>query len=203
MQHPKGAFLHHLRDSGPRAQVWPCRGFRHRFDSKVPRTRAWRWLAKPGQLHTEHVTRFSSRSDNPPADCWNALKSPSPTADPGCMSRKAAYVAVMAVALLASGQTVALGGTAVPRGQAERDVLRFLSRGWGNHRLTARLVDPRTHLLRNNTQAICRRARGQRAGDFVCVVRPARHRRREGLHVSYRSLAHGRFRVQWLYYRRG
>ena len=119
------------------------------------------------------------------------------------MSRKAAYVAVIAVALLASGQAVALGGTSVPRGQAERNVLRFLARGLSHHRLPARLVDPRTDLLRNNTQAICRRARGQRAGSFVCVVRPARHRRREGLHVSYRSLAHGRFRVQWLYYRRG
>jgi hypothetical protein len=119
------------------------------------------------------------------------------------MSRKAAYVAVIAVGLLASGQAVALGGTAVPRAQAERNVLRFLARGLSHHRLPARLVDPRTHLLRNNTQAICRRARGQRAGSFACVVRPARHRRHEGLHLSYRSLDRGRFRVQWLYYRRG
>ena len=133
----------------------------------------------------------------------DALKSPSPSADPGGMWRKAAYTAVMAVALLASGQAVALGGTAVPRGQAERNVLRFLARGLSHHRLPARLVDPRTHLLRNNTQAICRRARGQRAGDFACVVRPARHRRLEGLHLSYRSLDHGRFRVRWLFYRRG
>jgi hypothetical protein len=183
--------------------VWPCRRFRHRFDSEVPRTRAWRWLAKPGQLHTEHVTRFSSRSDNPPTESpgkW--LKSSSPPADPDCMSRKGAVIVVAAVALVASTQAVGLSRSAVPRGKAERNILRFLARGWGNHRLP-RLVDPRTHLLRNNTQAICRRARGQPAGSFVCVVRPARHRPREGLYVSYRSLAHGRFRVKWLYYRRG
>jgi hypothetical protein len=118
------------------------------------------------------------------------------------MSRKGAFIAGVAVALVASAQAAALGGSAVPRGQAERNVLRFLARGWGHHRLP-RLVDPRTHLLRNNTQAICRRRRGQRAGRFVCVVRPARHRRREGLYVSYRSLEHGRFRIQWLFYRRG
>ena len=130
------------------------------------------------------------------------LKSPSLPADPGCMPRKGTAIALVAVALFVSAQAAALSRSAVPRGQAERNVLRFLARGWGHHRLP-RLVDPRTHLLRNNTQAICRRARGQRAGNFVCVVRPARHRRREGLHLNYRSLDHGRFRIRWLFYRRG
>jgi hypothetical protein len=130
------------------------------------------------------------------------LKSASPPADPRCMSRKSAFLAVVAVALIASTQAAGLSRSAMPRGKAERNVLRFLARGWGTHRLP-RLVDPKTHLLRNNTQAICRRARGQRAGSFVCVVRPARHRRGEGLYVSYRSLAHGHFKVRWLYYRRG
>jgi hypothetical protein len=130
------------------------------------------------------------------------LKSSSPLADSDCMSRKGAFIVVVAVALVASAQAAGLSRSAVPRGKAERNVLRFLARGWGHHRLP-RLVDPRTHLLRNNTQAICRRARGQRAGSFVCVVRPARHRPREGLYLSYRSLDHGRFRIHWLYYRRG
>jgi len=118
------------------------------------------------------------------------------------MMRKGAYIAVVAVALVASAQAAALGESAVPRVQAEHNVLRFLARGWSHHRLP-RLVDPLTHLLRNNTQAICRRGSGQRAGRFVCVVRPARHRRHEGLYVSYRSLEHGRFTIKWLFYRRG
>lgn len=188
--------------AGPGRQVWPCRRFRHRFESKVPRTRAWRWLAKPGRF-TPSTSQGSQRGRTTLLrNRRERLNSSSPPADPDRMSRKGASIVVVAVTLVASAQAAGLSRSPGPRGQAERNVLRFLARGWGNHHLP-RLVDPRTHLLRNNTQAICRRARGQRAGSFICVVRPARHRRREGLYVSYRSLAHGRFRVKWLYYRRG
>jgi hypothetical protein len=68
----------------------------------------------------------------------------------------------------------------------------------------SRLYDPRTQLLRNNTQVTCRRARGpRRRGRFYCVVRPARHRLHEGLHVRYvhYSGLGGYFRIKWLYYR--
>jgi hypothetical protein len=70
----------------------------------------------------------------------------------------------------------------------------------------SRLYDPRTQLLRNNTQVTCRRARGpRRRGRFYCVVRPPRHRLHEGLHVRYvhYSGLGGYFRIKWLYYRRG
>lgn len=132
---------------------------------------------------------------------------------------KSAITAV-AVALVASAARAAPGVAArsaapIPRAQAERDVLKFLQEGrgrrWvlqhrGGRRLFLRLYDPRTHLLRNNTQAICRRARGRhRRGRFYCIVRPARHRLREGLHVRYVRYGEfgGYFRIKWLYYRRG
>jgi hypothetical protein len=89
-----------------------------------------------------------------------------------------------------------------PRGKAERTVLHALAHGWGPRRIPA-LFDRRTHLLRNNTQAICRRAHAQSRGRFVCVVRPARHRRHQGLYVLYRELPHGRFELRWLFYRSG
>ena len=118
------------------------------------------------------------------------------------MFRTAVSGVVVAVALAASIHAAPFGGVAVSRGQAERNVLRFLQRGRPHHRLP-RLINRRTHLLRNNTQAICRRARGRHSSNrFLCIVRPARHRGREGLYLSYRGLAHGRFRIRWLFYRR-
>jgi hypothetical protein len=101
------------------------------------------------------------------------------------------------------------------RAQAERDVLRFLDQDlgqrWilrhpGGRRLFSRLYDRRTHLLQNSTQAVCRRSRNpHQSGRFYCVVRPARHRLREGLHVRYVRYGEvGRyFRIKWLVYRRG
>jgi hypothetical protein len=90
------------------------------------------------------------------------------------------------------------------RARAEINVLRFVARVWRS-RLPG-LVDPRTHLLVNNTEAICsgrgRRYAGKRYVRFVCVVRPHIHRSRQGLYVSYRALSHGRFRIRWLVYRR-
>jgi hypothetical protein len=111
-------------------------------------------------------------------------------------------IVVVVMALVASAQGATLSGSGASRAQAERNVLRFLGKGWRGHQLP-RLFDPRTHLLRNNTQAICRRSGGRHgAGRFLCIVRPSRHRRHEGLYASYRSLKDGRFRIRWLFYRR-
>ena len=90
------------------------------------------------------------------------------------------------------------------KAQAEVNVLRAVVR-ISKTRRVPELVDPRTHLLVNNTQAICRgrgkRYTGRRYTRFVCVVRPLRHRPRQGLYVNYRALPKGRFRIHWLAYR--
>ena len=68
------------------------------------------------------------------------------------------------------------------------------------------LVDPKTHLLLDNTEAVChgrgKRRAGNRYSRFVCVVRPHNHTRRQGLYVSYRARLNGGFRIRWLRYRR-
>jgi hypothetical protein len=88
--------------------------------------------------------------------------------------------------------------------QAEINVLRALPRTWPK-RKTPDLVDARTRLVVNNTQAICRgrgkRYSGRRYARFVCVIRPAVHRPHKGLYVSYRALRQGRFRMHWLAYK--
>lgn len=118
------------------------------------------------------------------------------------MSSRNVSIVLVVMALVASAHGATFSGSGASRGQAEQNVLRFLGKGWRGRQLP-RLFDPRTHLLRDNTQAICRRSDGrQRAGRFLCVVRPARHRRHEGLYVSYRDLKDGRFRIRWLFYRR-
>ena len=137
------------------------------------------------------------------------------------MFRQKGAITAVAVALVAAADGAAPGVAAPSRApdpkrvQAERDVLGFLQeergRRWilrhpGGRCLLSRLFDPRTLLLRNNTRAICRRARGrQRRGRFYCIVRPARHRLHEGLHLRYVRYSElgGYFRIKWLYYRRG
>lgn len=136
------------------------------------------------------------------------------------MFRQKGAITAVAVALVASAVGAAPGVAApspvrdLKRAQAERDVLGFLQqdrgRRWilrhpGGRHLFSRLFDPRTLLLRNNTQVTCRRARGRHRGRFYCVVRPARHRPHEGLHVRYVRYSElgGYFRIKWLYYRRG
>jgi len=91
------------------------------------------------------------------------------------------------------------------KAQAEVNVLRAVPRSWKASRMPG-LIDPRTHLLVNNTEAVCH-GRGKAHGGgrytrFLCVVRPPEHRPRAGLNVSYRAFPHGRFRIQWLAYRR-
>lgn len=69
------------------------------------------------------------------------------------------------------------------------------------------LANPKTHVLANNTQAVCHGLGKQRSrglySRFLCVVRPLDHRPGAGLYVSYRALANGRCDCQWLSYRRG
>jgi hypothetical protein len=88
--------------------------------------------------------------------------------------------------------------------QAEVNVLRVVARKWPT-RLPG-LVNPRTDLLVDNTEAACRgrgrRRAGYRYARFVCVVRPHIYSRREGLYVSYRALPKGRFTIRWIAYRR-
>jgi hypothetical protein len=91
------------------------------------------------------------------------------------------------------------------KAQAEVNVLRAVVQISKSRRIPE-LVDPRTHVLVNDTQAICRgrgkRYAGRRYTRFVCVVRPLLHRRHKGLYVNYRALPKGRFRIHWLAYRR-
>jgi hypothetical protein len=89
--------------------------------------------------------------------------------------------------------------------QAEVNVLRVVSRNWKAWRRFG-LTDPRTHLVADNTEAVCS-GRGRQYVDsrysrFVCVVRPHAHRGREGLRLSYRALTNGRCKVRFLAYYR-
>jgi hypothetical protein len=140
------------------------------------------------------------------------LKGVSGPADARGMSRPPFLIAVViavacAVAVRTGAAPAGAAASAAARarthGQAEQDVLAALSRGWGRRRIRV-LYNSRTRLLRDNTQAVCHRTRsrgGRRR--FLCIVRPARHRRGQGLYVSYRSLAGGRFTIRWLFYRSG
>ena len=125
-------------------------------------------------------------------------------------------VAAAALAVSVEGLTPGTAGPSpalAPKQQAEHDVLGFLQqvRGqrWilrhrGGRRLFRRLYNPRTQLLRDNTSVRCVRSQNRhRRGRFFCVVRPARYRRHEGLHVRYVRFGEGHFRIKWLYYRRG
>jgi hypothetical protein len=135
------------------------------------------------------------------------------------MSRLNGAMAAAAAALAASvgsGTPASAASARAPdpkKVQAEHNVLRFLQqdlgRRWilrhgGGRRLYQRLFDPRTQLLRNNTQVRCLRSRNpHRRGRYFCVIRPGQHRRHEGLHVRYLRLGDAYFRIKWLFYRRG
>jgi hypothetical protein len=89
--------------------------------------------------------------------------------------------------------------------QAEVNVLRLVSLNWKAWRRFG-LTDQRTHLVADNTEAVCRgRGRqyiGSRYSRFVCVVRAHSHRGREGLWLSYRALQSGHCKVRLLAYYR-
>jgi hypothetical protein len=90
------------------------------------------------------------------------------------------------------------------KSQAEVNVLRVVPGKAKRWRIPG-LLDARTHLLPDNTEAVCRGRGRRRAGNrysrFVCVVRPHVHRSRQGLYLSYRVLWKGRFKLRFLTYR--
>lgn len=67
--------------------------------------------------------------------------------------------------------------------------------------LPAALIDRQTGLPEDNIQAICRLRNASIS--FICVVRPARHKRGEGLHVRYRPGRKGSGVFTWSRYRDG
>ena len=81
---------------------------------------------------------------------------------------------------------------------AERRVLKLLPRA-PRSKVPATLVDRRLGLVRSNVQVACRSSARRR--ELSCVVRPARHRRGEGLYVTYRPRPGGRTRIVWHGYR--
>jgi hypothetical protein len=113
--------------------------------------------------------------------------------------------AVMSLALLATAAAAGRQLVATQtKKQAEVNVLRVLPRLWKPSRLHG-LVNRRTRLLADGTEAICRgKGRphsGRRFARFVCVVRPAVHTRRQGLYLAYRALPQRRFAIRWIAYR--
>ena len=115
-------------------------------------------------------------------------------------------VAVVATFVAAPSAVAGKGRPAFQtKRQAEVNVLRVVAHGWRKwHRYG--LVDARTHLITDNTEAVCRGRGTRRAGyryqRYVCVVRPHVHRGREGLWLKYCALSRGRFKVRVLAYRR-
>ncbi len=112
------------------------------------------------------------------------------------------------LALVASASALATVTATQPahtKRQAEVNVLRVVASTWNSRRL-AGLVNPRTHLLANDTEAICQGRGSRRAGSrysrFVCVVRPHVHTTRQGLYLNYRALPRMRFKIRWLTYHR-
>jgi hypothetical protein len=121
------------------------------------------------------------------------------------------WPALVMVALVTAAVTAPSGAAGKVRPafqtkkQAEVNVLRAVARGWKKwHRYG--LVDARTHLITNNTEAVCRgqgkRGTHERYHRYLCVVRPHVHRGREGLWLKYRALSRGRCKVRVVAYRR-
>jgi hypothetical protein len=114
---------------------------------------------------------------------------------------------VIALALVATSPAPAARTmrAAQTRTRAEVNVLQTAARKWKKWRKYG-LFNPETHLLADNTQAICHGRGKPRAGTryvrFVCVVRPQAHRGRQGLWLKYRALSKGRCRIRVLAYRR-
>lgn len=67
-------------------------------------------------------------------------------------------------------------------------------------KLPSALIDRKTGLAKNNLQAVCRLSK---ASSFLCVIRPAQHRPREGLYVRYRPARTGGGAFTWYRYRSG
>ena len=77
------------------------------------------------------------------------------------------------------------------------NVLNVVTKRWKAWRKYG-LVNAQTHLVADNTEAVCRgrgRQGAKRYQRFVCVVRPHVHHGRQGLWLRYRANPNGRFRV--------
>ena len=89
--------------------------------------------------------------------------------------------------------------------QAEVNVLRTVEHRWGARRLPG-IVDPATHLLFNNTEAVCygrgKRRASRRYARFTCIVRPHVHARAQGLYLTYGARPRGRFTIRWVKFRK-
>jgi hypothetical protein len=103
-------------------------------------------------------------------------------------------LAILAVAPPTQGSVRAPAQT---KKRAEVNVLRVVAKRWKVWRRSG-LVNPHTHLLADNTEAVCSgrgRSRANRYQRFLCVVRPHVHQGRQGLWLRYRALAKNRFRI--------
>jgi len=114
------------------------------------------------------------------------------------MRSRLAFLWMLAAVLAAA--PIVYGGVrpaAQTKKQAEVNVIRAVAKNWKAWRRSG-LVNRRTHLLADNTEAVCSgrgMAQAGRHRRFLCVVRPHVHRQREGLWLRYRALANGRFRI--------
>ena len=119
--------------------------------------------------------------------------------------RLSSVLTPLALVAMAAPVSAAVTIPAHTKKQAEVNVLRVVAQKFGVRRLPG-LVDRRTRLLANNTEAVCygrgKRRASNRYSRFVCVVRPNVHTARQGLFVSYRALARRKFSIRWLAYRR-
>jgi hypothetical protein len=121
------------------------------------------------------------------------------------MRRRLAFLSMLLAILVVAPPTQ--GGVSPPahaKKQAELNVLRVVAKRWKTWRETG-LVNYRTHLLADNTEAVCSgrgRPRRKRFQRFLCVVRPHVHHGGQGLWLRYRALAKGRCRVTVVAFRR-
>jgi hypothetical protein len=123
------------------------------------------------------------------------------------MRRRLAAVPVLILLAAGAAQPTAAARPRATQTQAQAEIhlLRIVPQTWNSRRMPG-LVDAETHVLVDNTQAVCN-GRGKRYphgwySRFLCVVRPAHHTRRAGLYVSYRARADGTCECHWLAYRR-
>jgi hypothetical protein len=82
------------------------------------------------------------------------------------------------------------------KASAERTVLTLLQTT-PKGRIAA-LIDPRSGLLRNNVQAVCRRLPARHVASFVCAIRVAGAPRRSSVYVRYSVKPGGGWSVTWL-----
>ena len=116
-----------------------------------------------------------------------------------------ALLVLLAIISVPLGAAARVRPGAHTKRQAEVNVLRVVGMNWKVWRRFG-LTDQRTHLVADNTEAVCRGRGGRHVGNrysrFVCVVRPHAHHGREGLWLSYRALPSGRYNVRFLAYYR-